>query len=344
MRSTRALMLAGAFLGGAAGGWAAASRARRGRFCFRDRVVLISGGSRGLGLVLARQFAAEGSRLALAARNEHELNAAADELRKSGAEVLALACDVRDREQVNEAVHRTVARYGRLDVLINNAGIIQVGPFEHMTVSDFEDSLAVHLFGPLYFTLAARAHLRRSPGGGRMVNISSVGGKIAVPHLLPYTVGKFALTGFSEGLRAELKRRNTFVTTVCPGLMRTGSPRNAIFKGKHRLEYAWFAISDSLPLLSVDAERAARRIIEACRRGQSRLVIGAQTKAAVLLNEVFPGASAAVRAFANRLLPGPGRAGRSAWTGERSNSRLADGWLTRASNTAARRNNELFAH
>lgn len=98
----------------------------------------------------------------------------------------------------------------------------------------------------------------RRQRGGRIVNVSSVGGKIGVPHLLPYTASKFALTGLSEGLRVELKRERILVTTVCPGLMRTGSPRNALFRGKHKREYAWFAIADSLPLLSISAESAAR--------------------------------------------------------------------------------------
>src|SRR5436190_6533704 len=141
-----------------------------------------------------------------------------------------------------------------------------------MTVKDFEDALAIHLFAPLFCTLAVLPHMRRARQG-RIVNIASVGGKIAVPHLLPYCASKFALVGLSDGLRAELRRHHILVTTVCPGLMRTGSPPHASFKGQHRREYAWFAISDSLPLLSMSAERAARRILTACRRGAPRVVL-----------------------------------------------------------------------
>src|SRR5918912_3423887 len=129
-----------------------------------------------------------------------------------------------------------------------------------MTLEDFEQAMAVHFWGPLYATLAVLPQMR-ARRDGRIVNISSIGGKVSVPHLVPYSASKFALAGLSDGLRAELSKENVIVTTVCPGLMRTGSPRNATFKGKHRDEYAWFSISDALPLTSMSAERAARQII-----------------------------------------------------------------------------------
>jgi short-subunit dehydrogenase len=177
---------------------------------------------------------------------------------------------------------------------------------------------------------------------GRIVNISSVGGKIAIPHLLPYCASKFALTGLSEGLRTELRRENIFVTTVCPGLTRTGSPRNAIFKGKHRREYAWFSISDSLPLLSVNADAAAKQILRACRRGSARLVIGLHTRGAVLLNELFPGAMAALCSAVNRVLPSPHSDATSEHhPGFDSESWLAPKWLTRLGEQAAGENNQF---
>src|SRR5204863_5194639 len=123
---------------------------------------------------------------------------------------------------------------------------------------------------PLFTTLSVLPAMRRQ-GEGRIVNISSIGGKIAVPHLLPYDASKFALTGFSEGLRAELLKDGIYVTTVCPGLMRTGSPRNADFKGQHEAEYAWFSIGDSLPGMSMSAEAAAERIVTAFRQGEAEV-------------------------------------------------------------------------
>lgn len=228
---------------------------------FSDKTVVIFGGSRGLGLVIARELAAEGARVVLAARNVDELERARLDLEARGARVSTLACDIRRSRDVDNAVARVVADYGRIDVLINDAGIIQVGPFDHATLADFEDAMATHFWGPLFTTLAVLPHMR---GGGarRIVNISSIGGRIALPHLLPYSASKFALTGLSEGLHAELAREGIRVTTVCPGLMRTGSTYNAWFKGRHRHEFAWFHLADSIPGLSIDATRAARRIVE----------------------------------------------------------------------------------
>jgi short-subunit dehydrogenase len=340
MRETNNFSLLAVAAIGALAGIAIAKKQKQKKFSFRDRVVLITGGSRGLGLVLARQLAAKGARLALIARDEEELERAKHQL-ESETEILTVRCDVRNREEVNEAVTRTVTQFGRIDALINNAGIIQVGPFEEMTIEDFEDTMAVHFFGPLYFTLAALPHFRAN-GGGRIVNIASVGGKIAVPHLLPYAASKFALVGLSDGLRAELRRQNIFVTTVCPGLMRTGSPRNAMFKGRHKKEYTWFSISDSLPLLSVNVERAARKIIETCRRGQSRLVIGAHTKAAVMLNEIFPGAATTISSIANRLLPKADSGTSEIKMGYESESFWSRSWLTKLTKKAARKNNQLL--
>ena len=136
-----------------------------------------------------------------------------------------------EREDVERAISQTIGHYGSIDVLINNAGIIQVGPLDHMKLSDYDDAMKTHFWGPLFLVLAVLPHMRNQ-GGGRIVNISSIGGRISVPHLVPYSASKFALAGLSDGLRAELARDQIVVTTVCPGLMRIGSPINAAFKGQ----------------------------------------------------------------------------------------------------------------
>src|SRR6186997_1202822 len=123
----------------------------------------------------------------------------------------------------------------------------------------------------LYPTLAVLPDMRKRRSG-RIVNITSIGGKLGIPHLLPYSASKFAAVGFSQGLRAEVAAEGIKVITVVPGLMRTGSPRNAIFRGRHRSEYAWFSISDALPGVSISAEQAARRIIEATCRGEAEVL------------------------------------------------------------------------
>jgi NAD(P)-dependent dehydrogenase (short-subunit alcohol dehydrogenase family) len=234
-----------------------------------------------------------------------------------------------------------MARHGRLDVLVNNAGIMTVGPIDHMSAADFEEAMAVHFWGPLHTMRAVIPHMRRS-GGGRIVNISSIGGKIGVPHLAPYCASKFALTGVSSALQAELARDHIRITTVCPGLMRTGSPFNAWFKGKHRQEFAWFAIAGSLPLLSIDGRRAAAQIVDAARHGDAELVISWPARLAVAINAVMPNALALAMEWTNRALPSAAPSlddeGHSGW---QSGSAWAPSRLTRLSERAAARNNEL---
>jgi NAD(P)-dependent dehydrogenase (short-subunit alcohol dehydrogenase family) len=313
---------------------------RFGGYDFEGKTVLITGGSRGLGLVLARGFAAEGANVAVCARDPRELERARADLEARGARVFAFPCDVTDRAQVRELVDVVTRHFGRVDVLVNNAGVIQVGPLEVMTLEDFEQAMNVHFWGPLYATLAVLPQMRERRGG-RVVNISSIGGRVSVPHLVPYSASKFALAGLSDGLRAELAKDGIVVTSVFPGLMRTGSPRNATFKGRHRAEYAWFAISDSLPVTSIGAERAAAQIIDACRRGRAELVITTQAQLAIKIRALFPEATADILAAVNRLLPGPGGIGRARAKGRESESALAPSVLTTLTELAARRNNEL---
>ncbi|HYG61918.1 MAG TPA: SDR family oxidoreductase [Thermoanaerobaculia bacterium] len=332
-------------LAAAAGfGLAAAARALRRRqpMDFRDKVVLITGGSRGLGLLIGRELAARGARLAILARDPAELDLARRELAALGGQrVFAVPCDVGNRDEARWAVDTVAERFGRLDVLINNAGIIQVGPLEHMQLEDFEEAMRVHFWGPLYLTWAALPHLRHQEGG-RIVNISSIGGKVAIPHLVPYSASKFALAGLSDGLRAELAKEGIYVTTVCPGLMRTGSHVNAMFKGKREEEFSWFAVADANPLASISGRRAARRIVEACRYGEPHLTLTLQAKLAVAASHVAPCLTGRALEAVARLLPGPAEQdGDEARPGWRYSSRWAPSLLTRLADEAAVENNEL---
>jgi NAD(P)-dependent dehydrogenase (short-subunit alcohol dehydrogenase family) len=275
--------------------------ARR-RYDFNGRVALISGGSRGLGLALARELAARGARLALCARDDAELEDARRELAGLGADVLAVPCDVTSREEVRHLVKRVRETFGQIDVLVNNAGVIEVGPLETMQVEDFEEAMRTHFYGPLYLCLEVMPELRRRRDG-RIINISSFGGKVAVPHLTPYCASKFALAGLSDGLRAELAGENVFVTTVCPGLMRTGSARHAKFKGHPLLEFRMFRAAAVLPLLTMEPQRAARRIIAAARWGRAELVLTPQAKLAVKARALFPELVGDVLGLLAGLLP-----------------------------------------
>src|SRR5262249_6876573 len=162
----------------------------------------------------------------ICSRNQYEIDAALDELRQYHRRIMGEVCDVTDRHQVESFLKHVAEQSGEVDVLVNNAGIIQAGPIECMTLDDYRKGLESHFWGPLYAMLAVVPAMKRR-GRGRIVNIASIGGKISVPHLNPYCASKFALVGLSEGLRTELRKDGITVTTVCPGMMRTGSPRNA---------------------------------------------------------------------------------------------------------------------
>jgi NAD(P)-dependent dehydrogenase (short-subunit alcohol dehydrogenase family) len=236
-------------------------------------------------------------------------------------------------------------RFGGLDVLINNAGIIEVGPFEHLKREDFERAMQLHFWAPFTLMWEAIPQMRRR-GGGRIVNITSIGGKIAVPHLAAYCASKFALVGLSDSLRAELARDGIYVTTVAPGMMRTGSHVNAKFKGQHAAEFAWFATSNSTPLISMSAERAAAQILEACRRGRPEITLTLAARAAVIGNAIFPSVTGHLMKIANRLLPDATDAGGDMMrSGAESRSeKLTPEWLTKLADQATRKNNEAGAN
>ena len=156
------------------------------------------------------------------------------------------ACDVSAQSQVRDFVTAATAHYGRIDVVVNNAGIILVGPLESQTLDSFQEAMNINFFGALHTTLAVLPQML-ARGEGAIVNIASIGGKVAFPHLLPYVASKFALTGWSQGLRAELAAKHIRVTTVAPGIMRTGSHIQARFTGQAEKEYRWFAAAASFP-------------------------------------------------------------------------------------------------
>jgi NAD(P)-dependent dehydrogenase (short-subunit alcohol dehydrogenase family) len=337
----RVLLPAGAVLLGA---WVTARIIRTARYTLRDKVAVITGGSRGLGLVLARHICAQGGSVALIARDREELaRAKADLARRGGApNAFGVQCDLLDAAQIEAAVRQIIDRFGKIDILINNAGIIEVGPLEHMTREDFERAMQLH-FWAAYELISQIVPEMRTWGGGHIVNISSIGGKVAVPHLAPYSVSKFALTGFSDAIRAELARDNIHVTTVAPGMMRTGSHVNAKFKGKHDIEFAWFSASAGAPLISMNADRAARKILAACRRGQPSLTLTFAARGAILGNALFPNLTGYAMRLVNQFLPKPSAAEGNQSRGGSEMRRLIPGWLTHSADKATVRNNEAKA-
>jgi short-subunit dehydrogenase len=320
--------------------WAARRLRAGSSYSLWGKTVLITGGSRGLGLALAREMAAHGARLAICGRDAESLERARASLERAGAEVTAVPCDVTDRASVETLIQEVHRRLGPVEVLVNNAGVIEVGPAETMSLADYEEAMATNFWGMLYPTLAVLPEMREREAG-RIVNITSIGGKLGIPHLLPYSASKFAAVGFSQGLRAEVAAEGIKVVTVVPGLMRTGSPRNAIFRGQHRSEYAWFSISDSLPGLTISAENAALRIVAACCRGDAEVLFPVTARIAAVANAVAPGLTADILTLVDRLLPEAGGRSRERRRGAESQSKLSPSWLTRLGDRAARRYNQI---
>ena len=274
------------------------------RDSFAHKVVVITGGSRGLGLALARRLAREQARLAILSRDEQELGRAKSDLLKYCSVVTTWQCDIKDELAVQSTIQNIANHFGRIDNLINNAGEIVGGPLATMTREDFRNALDIHFWAPLSVTFATLPHLREGCAA-RIINITSFGGKLAVPHLAPYCVSKFALVGFSDALRAELASKNIFVTTVAPGLMRTGSHKNAFFKGDHQKEFTWFSLGAGNPLVSMGADRAARQILSAARRRKPELVVTLVARSAIIVQALLPNLMARIVKLAARFLPQP---------------------------------------
>ena len=279
--------------------------ARPPRETFVDKTVLVTGGGRGLGLQIAREAARRGARLALLSRSAIELDAARDELRAAGSTVETFVCDVRSDADVPNTIARIAATFGTIDVVFNVAGVIEVGPVDALTIDDYRNAIETNYLGAVRVVEAVRPAMQ-DRRAGRIVNITSLGGRISIPHLLPYSASKFALLGYSEGLRAELARYGIAVTTIVPGLMRTGSPPQATFAGQPRKEYAMFAPSDALPFTSISVASAARQIADAAERGDAETILSWQAQLAILAYRIAPRLVVAVLANGTRLLPDSG--------------------------------------
>src|SRR5579875_2380098 len=265
-----------------------------------NAVVLITGGSRGLGFAVASRFAQRPVNLILAARNFDELQQAQKSLLDKYPHLrpetfYLVTADLSKPDECQRMVNEAFARFGRIDVLVNNAGIIGVGPIEAMTADNFESTMRINFLAAMQTTWAALPRLlSQSPAPGwkrraTVVNISSIGGKIAVPHMLPYTAAKFALTGFSEGLYAELKGKGIHVVTVCPGLMRTGGEDHAHFHGDVEAEEAWFKFCAKTPGISTTVEHASNKIFNAVAQARTEITITPQAYLGTRYAGLFPG-------------------------------------------------------
>ena len=343
MIGAAAVSAGGLVLGVAAAGLVASAlfRNRRG-LSLAGKVVFITGGSRGLGLAMAEEFARRGAKIAICARDAEELVRARQCVeRETGATVRTFVCDVSDRAQVESTVQEVQNHFGAIDVLVNNAGIASVGPIENQTMADFEEVMKVNFWSQVYATLAVLPEMRRRPEA-RIVNITSIGGKVSVPHLLPYSCSKFAAVAFSEGLRSELGNSGIKVVTVAPGLMRTGSHINADFKGKHSQEFTWFSLSGTNPMTSISVSRAAKQIADATVSGRAELIITWQAELLARIHGIAPGLTTELLGLVSRTLPSAGESDEKR-KGRDSENVVTKSPLTALGQMAAKRYNQTPA-
>ncbi|MBL1174529.1 SDR family NAD(P)-dependent oxidoreductase [Pantanalinema sp. GBBB05] len=193
--------------------------------------VLITGASQGIGKATAWLFAQQGYDLILAARQIDRLEALANELRSQQHQVLAIPTDVRDAEQVQSLMRTAIAQMGQIDVLVNNAGIYISGAVEEFSLEDWHQAIDTNLWGYIHTIYAVLPHFL-SQGKGTIVNVSSIGGKVPLPYLAPYTTSKFAITGLTEALNSELSAKGIHVGGVYPNIIKSNFLERAIFRGK----------------------------------------------------------------------------------------------------------------
>ncbi len=267
-----------------------------------QKVVLITGGSKGLGYTLAKHLIQEQARLILWARSQEELKRAQAELHELGGHADIQVCDVCKMEEVKAQIHNIIALYGHLDIVINCAGIMIVGPMESYSRQEYKTAMDVMYWGIVNTTLAALPHMKEMKNG-QIVNITSVGGMVSIPHMLPYTASKFAAVGFSLGAAAELRKENIFVTTVVPGLMRTGSYINAFFQENNKSEFKLFSLMSTAPLLTMSSDKAARLTLQAMKKKKVLKVLGMPAKALIGLQHLMPETTVMFFNLVSRFLP-----------------------------------------
>lgn len=242
---------------------------------WHDKVALVTGGSSGLGRAIAEAFAAAGARVVIAARNADALAAAADEMRRRGHEVLGVPADVTRPDDVERLIAHTIDAYGRLDVLVNNAGRSMRRAVADTTPADFRELMELNLIALVSVTQAALPHLLARQG--HLVNIGSLAGKSAARYVGAYPATKFAVTAYSQQLRLELGPRGLHVLLVCPGPITRDEPRGEDERAARGDDLTGLPDEAYRPgagvrVRALQPEWLARQIVRACERRRSELI------------------------------------------------------------------------
>lgn len=252
--------------------------------------VLITGASQGIGKATAHLFARQGYNVVLAARQPDRLKSAAEELQQLGHSALAVPTDVREVEQVQRLVETALAHYSSIDVLVNNAGIYISGPVEQFSLEDWQQTINTNLWGYIHTVYALLPHLL-ARGKGTIVNVGSIGGRVPIPYLTPYTTSKFAVTGFTQALHSELSPKGIQVCGIYPNLIKSEFLERAIFQGQdgEDTEARRQQVEQVLQLPGVEKpEDVAQAIWNAVSEQRAEVLVGTANLAAAA-HGAFPG-------------------------------------------------------
>jgi short-subunit dehydrogenase len=251
---------------------------------FREQAAIVTGASAGIGRSLALKLAEQGAKVALAARRVDRLEQIAGECRQRGGEALVIPTDVSDEDQCRTLIDKSIAAFGRLDMLINNAGLSASALLEDFPdLCLFKHVMAVNFYGAVHCTYYALPYLKQARG--RIVTISSLGGKSAIPYNTPYIASKYALHGFCDSLRMELVQSGVSVSVICPSWVATEfhesqMDKNGVPRGSRgRAIYT---------RRTMTADRCAEIVLEAARK-RRREVLMAPGTLAVWLKVLAPG-------------------------------------------------------
>ena len=263
---------------------------------------VITGATSGIGRETALEFARAGANVVLAGRRADRLQQVANEIEAAGGKALAIKTDVAEQTQVSRLIERAVEHFGRIDTLVNNAGVAFAGRFDQMTLEDFRRVIDVNFWGAVYTSREAVQHMKEQRGGGVIINISSIFGKRGVPFQTAYCASKFALAGFSEALRAEVMSDGIDVSTIFPGAVETELFESAA-------NQTGLEVPGLVPKLP--AKALAQVIVQTARFPRREVVIALDAQAMNFFNTLAPGLMDVALGWSVPFLEGMRRAGAS---------------------------------
>ncbi len=247
----------------------------------KNKVVIITGASSGIGEACAIEFANKGANIVIAARNMDKLDAVAVKIKKIGVDVLAVKCDVSIQADCENMVKETIAKFGRIDTLINNAGISMRAVFNDMEVDVLEKVMNINFYGTVYCTKYALPHILKNKGS--VVGVSSIAGYVGLPARTGYSASKFAMQGFLEALRTENLKNNLHVMVACPGFT-ASNIRNTALSSDGSVQGE--SPRDEQKMMT--SAEVAQYIVNGVEKRKRTLILTTQGKLVVFLSKWFP--------------------------------------------------------